>query len=204
MQTLAQFLASKPDSLISVVNSPHLSWKNDSETGEVIPAYSERKNRQQLPPSYLETGAFLISSRKAITNNSRLGSCTRVFQVPASESTDIDTRQDWIVCEAMLSRRSIAYRADGYKERGLGHIFRGLTLGYELIEHDVVFICDRAYPLGIEKLKKSNVRVVVVDGESDLISWLDRNRIDIFVNDCLDTEKEYVQAIKKRVGRFVP
>ena len=123
--------------------------------------------------------------------------------MPEDQATDIDTKQDWIVCEALLAKKTIVFRADGYRELGLGHIYRALTLAYELVEHEVVFICNAYHPLGIEKLKGANMQVVEVANDEELLSWLDERQIDIFVNDLLDTAPSYVQAVKERVGRFV-
>lgn len=201
-EALEQFSSGQWDSMISVVNAPHLSWVLDEE-GRPLPAYEERLNRQMLPPHYLETGAFLISRRSAVCETSRLGERVTVFEVPEDQSVDIDTKQDWIVCEALLAKKTIAFRADGYRALGLGHIYRALTLAYDLIEHDVVFICDSHHPLGIEKLKDANMKVIEVGSDDELLSWLDKNRIDIFVNDLLDTTPLYVQAVKERAGRFV-
>lgn len=201
-EALAKMLDSDLDSLISVVNSPHLSWKKDSD-GKIIPAYSSRLNRQQLPPSYQETGAFLISKRDVVSERSRLGSRTGVFEMPEDQATDIDTKQDWVVCETMLSRKRVAFRVDGHKMLGLGHIYRCLTLAYALIEHDVQFICNTKYPLGTEILRNANMPVVEVANDDELCAFLEENKTDVFVNDLLDTKREYVESIKKRVKRFV-
>lgn len=201
-EALGLFSSGEWDSMISVVNAPHLSWILDGEENP-IPDYGERLNRQMLPPHYLETGAFLISKRAVVCEKSRLGERVTVFEVPEDQSVDIDTKQDWIVCEALLAKKTIAFRADGYRELGLGHIYRVLTLAYDLIEHDIVFICDAHHPLGIEKLKSANMKVVEVANDDELLSWLDENQIDIFVNDLLDTTPSYVCAIKERVGRFI-
>lgn len=201
-EAISTFIHSEADSLISVVNKPHLQWtKNDNN--KIIPAYKKRLNRQQLPPLYLETGAFLISSRAAITEKTRLGANVQVFEVPEDQATDIDTKEDWVVCEAMLAKKRIAFRVDGHRELGLGHIYRALTLSYALTEHDVVFICNSIHKLGIEKLLSANMSVVSIDSNQDLLSWLKNNPVDIFVNDLLDTSSEYVKSVKALVGRFV-
>ena len=44
------------DTVISVINAPHLSW--GEKDGKKVPNYTERLNRQYLPPCYMETGAF--------------------------------------------------------------------------------------------------------------------------------------------------
>lgn len=196
------FAAQEVDSVISVVNAPRLSWtRNDN--GEVVPAYEVRRNRQELPPQYVETGAFVISRRDSVTESSRLGSRIGVVEVPAHESVDIDTTEDWIVCEAMLSRKRVAFCVDGHRELGLGHVYRALTLAYGLVEHDVVFLCNGAHREGIDKLRSSHMAVVELSSDEELFAWLNVNRIDVFVNDRLDTAVNYVERVKAHVARFV-
>lgn len=199
---LDDFLSSGYDSMISVVNSPHLRWKRDDK-GKIIRDYTKRLNRQQLPLSYLETGAFFITKREFVIPQSRLGKNISVYEVPENEATDVDTREDWVVCESVLSRKTIAFRVDGYKSLGLGHIYRTLTIAYDLTEHNVVFLCNSVHREGIKKLRTSNMPVVEFGDEIGLFDWLKENKPDVFVNDCLDTNVEYVEAVKQYVGRFV-
>lgn len=201
-RALGAFVDSGLDTCISVVNAPHLSWKRD-QAGTVVPAYEKRLNRQQLPANYLETGAFLIARREVVTSDSRLGRNVGVFEVPEKESTDIDTVADWVVCEAQLARKRIAFRVDGHRELGLGHIYRALTLGYALTGHDVVFLCDKQHREGVERLRNAFMNVVELEGDDNLFEWLEENTPDVFVNDLLDTEIEYVQRVKRYVDRFV-
>ena len=199
---LRKFAVGDDDTLISVVNSPHLSWKKGRD-GNPVPSYDKRLNRQQLPPRYLETGAFFISKRRCVTEESRIGPKVGVFEVPEEEATDIDRREDWIVCESLIRRKKIVFRVDGYRELGLGHVYRALTLAYELTEHDVVFVCDSSCREGIEKLRTSHMQVVEVSSDEELVCWTAEARPDIFVNDRLDTSIEYVSALRPYVGRFV-
>lgn len=201
-KALHKFSNVECDSMISVVNDPHLSWKK-VDNGQILPAYAERLNRQQLPPNYLETGAFFISQRKVVTPNSRLGDLVSVYEVPNDEAVDIDTWQDWVLCETALSRKTIVFRVDGYPQLGLGHIYRCLTLAYACTEHNIVFLSMGKYREGIDKLKQSNMSVIEINSVDDLYEWLENNKPDIFVNDCLDTSYEYVQKVKRYVKRFV-
>lgn len=201
-RALQKFFNDGCDSMISVVNDPHLSWKK-GDNGIILPAYTERLNRQQLPPNYLETGAFFISQRKVVTPSSRLGNLVSVYEVPNDEAVDIDTWKDWVLCETALNRKTIAFRVDGYPQLGLGHIYRCLTLAYACTEHNIVFLSMGKHREGIDKLKKSNMPVVEINSDDDLSEWLENNKPEIFVNDCLDTSYEYVQGIKRYVKRFV-
>lgn len=63
-RALQSFINNETDSMISVVNTPHLRWKKDDK-GRIVQDYIKRLNRQQLPPSYLETGAFLYAKEIA-------------------------------------------------------------------------------------------------------------------------------------------
>lgn len=198
---LSYFEQSGSDTVISVVNAPHLSWKMQDD--RCIPAYEERLNRQQLPENYLETGAFLVSKRSCITEKTRIGEFVSVYEVPESEAVDIDTCEDWVVCEALLSRKNIVFRVDGYKELGLGHIFRALTLAYTLTEHNVTFICNGKYRLGVEKLREANMNVVEVANDAELIDWLSKYQPDVYIHDCLDTEVQLMKAIRPFVGRLI-
>ena len=198
---MSDFVSSGHDTMISVINSPHLSWTE--KDGKVVPAYEKRLNRQQLPPNYLETGAFLATRRECMSPDNRIGQDITVYDIAPEEATDIDTWQDWVACESVLGRKRVVFRSDGYKELGLGHIYRDLTLAYVMTEHDVTFLCDKRYPLGSEKLRDANMKVVEVDGDSGLLEWLEQNRPDVYVHDCLDTEEALIKAIKPHVGRLV-
>lgn len=200
-RALDNFMESNTDTLISVVNSPHLSWKYTK--GRYVPNYSERLNRQQLPDCFLETGAFLITRRCCLTLLTRFGNNVSVFEVPENESVDIDTKQDWAMCEALLKKKRIVFRVDGDDQLGLGHIYRALTLAYSLMEHDIQFICDSNKTIGVHKLKSSNMHVLEISSDTELLNWLESNKPDIYVHDCLDTSEKLMQSIKPLVGRLI-
>ena len=80
------------DTLISAINSPHLSW--GIKDGRKVPNYQKRLNRQYLPPCYVETGAFVISNASVVTDKSRIGENIDVFELPDEESQDIDNFSD--------------------------------------------------------------------------------------------------------------
>ncbi len=190
------------DALISVTNDPHLTW-GISENDIATPNYEKRVNRQQLPPSYKETGGMLVSRRKCVTPESRLGDSIHIYEVPIEESVDIDTRDDWALCESMLSRRRIVFRVDGYSTRGLGHVFRALTLAYALTEHDVLFVCNGANREGVETLKAANMNVVELTSDEAFLEWAEKDHPDIIVHDLLDTDADYMARLKRTTDRLV-
>lgn len=56
---------------------------------------------------------------------------------------------------------------------------RALTIAYDLIEHNVVFLCDSAHREGIEKLQASNMPVVEFESRATLFAWLEDNKPDV-------------------------
>lgn len=195
------FSESDFDSMISVVNHPKLSWK--LVDNKFRPNYKERLNRQYLQGEFEETGAFFISKRECVTENTRLGENITVFEISENEAVDIDTELDWIVCEAILKQKKIVFRVDGEECLGMGHVYRTLTLAYKLLGHDITFVTKRSCRMGLEKLEDSKYKVYVIDSENDFYKYLEENKPDVVVNDILNTEFEYMKTIKGLASRII-
>ena len=189
------------DTLISGVNNPHLAWIKSN--GNIIPSYESRKNRQELPPYFTETGAFVIAKRGVITENSRIGKNVSIFEMPKRESIDIDTKDDWVLAESIMCRKRIILRADGYKKIGMGHIYNCITMAYNLIEHDVMIVTMADAAVGVEKLKETNLPYHTINNDKELFEFIKEFNPDIFVNDCLDTEIDYIKKLKSMIPRVV-
>lgn len=198
---IADFLNSSFDTYISVVNKPHLSWT--LVDGEISPNYKERLNRQQLPPNYFETGAFLITRRECVKENTRIGKRVSVYEMPEKEAIDIDDEADWIVCEHELKKKRIILRADGYKMLGMGHIYHCLTLAYNLTGHEVLFVTREDCEQGLKKLKDSYVKLKTIRNDDDFFQIVQEWKPDIVVNDCLNTEGDYIKTLKQFVKRVI-
>lgn len=190
------FIENDYDTLLSVTNHPHLSWGRD-EQNNIIPLYKERKNRQYLPDHFIETGAFVITKRKFITENNRFGKNISVYEIPKNESIDIDTPQDWWIAERELSKKKIVFRVEGYSEIGLGHIYRTLLLAYNLIEHTVEFILSSKSDLGIRKIQESFFPYKIIDSDEEFIDYVKKEKVDIVIHDILNTDIDYMKSIKE-------
>lgn len=189
------------DTLISVVNNAHLSW--GEKNGDFYPNYQKRLNRQQLPSQFFETGAFLITRRKYVDSESRIGKLVSVFEISDEESIDIDNKNDWIVAENLLKRKKIIFRVDGFKEIGMGHIYHCLSLAYSLTNHEILFVSCKHKTEGVNKLKESFMPIYEIEDEKDFYKYLSENKYDIVINDCLDTTEEHIKTIKKYCERVV-
>lgn len=189
------------DTLISGVNDPHLSWA--IRNGQTIPVYEKRMNRQQLPSSLRETGGFMITRRECVTENTRIGAAVQIYQLNAEEAIDIDSDLDWRQCEAALLSKKILIRADGEEDLGMGHIYRGLSLAYSFMGHDILFVTKRRCALGAARLAESNFNVAYIEDDDDVFEVIMNFHPHIVINDILDTSKEYVIRLKRKVPRVV-
>lgn len=195
------FINGNYDTVISVINKPHLSW--GLQENKIIPLYKERKNRQELPPQYFETGAFLIAKADCVKNHTRIGKNVSVFEVAENESIDIDDKNDWLLTENLMKCKKIIFRAEGYKKLGLGHIYNCITLAFSMIEHDVLIVVSEKSVEGIEKIRETNLPYKIIKHESEINKIIEDFKPDIWVNDCLNTTKEYIESLKSKIKRVV-
>lgn len=191
---IEDFYAQGYDTVISGTNKPHLAWTREND--KFLPLYNERKNRQYLAPHYTETGAFVITRREFVTPSNRFGKVVSIFEVPSSESIDIDNAQDWWIAEKELQKKKILFVVEGFEEIGLGHIYRTLTLAYKFIDHDVQFAVSARSNLGQSKIAASHFKYAIYESESDIHSIIKNENIDIVINDILNTSVEYVTGLK--------
>ncbi len=198
---LRAFFDMDVDTIISAVNRPHLSW--GEKDGAYYPLYEKRLNRQYLPKHLMETGAFVITKRKFVKENTRLGSNIYLFEVPDQESVDIDDYADWTICEMRLKCKKIVIRTDGYPQIGLGHIYRSILLFDSLTEHDVSIVVSDKSKLGMQKLDQRFIQYEVVRNDEEFAALLKRERPDILINDMLDTTNEYMRLVTPYTKRTV-
>jgi len=198
---IENFIENNYDTIISAVNRPHLSW--GEKENQIVPKYEKRLNRQQLPKNYVETGAFLITKRNIMNENTRIGEKVSIYEVPEEESIDIDSTEDWLLCENLLKKKRIVLRCDGYKEIGMGHIYHCLTLAYALTGHEVIFVTNEKYKEGLKKIQDSYMQYTTIQNDQDFFDFLEMYKPDIVVNDCLDTEEEYIKKLKELCGKVI-
>ncbi|MBO1679275.1 cytidylyltransferase domain-containing protein [Bittarella massiliensis (ex Durand et al. 2017)] len=198
---LDYFFSNNFDTVLSGVNDPHLAWGEKNSI--VVPLYAKRLNRQYLPLHLRETGAFFISRRDCVKENSRFGTRVSVYPIPENESVDIDTPHDWWIAEKELLKKNIIIRIEGYKEIGTGHIQRGLLLGYNLIDHNVHYVLSSKSDIGIAKIEESHFPYSVIETDQEMYHLLEDLHCDILINDMLNTTEEYIKQCKKRNVRVV-
>lgn len=180
------------DTLISAINQPHLSW--GEKDGKKVPNYKERLNRQYLPPCYLETGAFVISKASVVTETTRIGEKTDVFEVPENEAVDVDTFADLMLVSSLLKRQKVAIYVNGNHTRGTGHIYRALELADEFyVKPDIYYDVNQT---DISVFGRTTHFLIPVNGIADLFERCRKEQYTIFINDILATSIDYMIGLR--------
>ena len=180
------------DTLISAINAPHLSW--GVKDGKKVPNYTERLNRQYLPPCYLETGAFVISKASVVTATTRIGKKIDVFEVPEEEAQDVDTFSDLRSVAASLSKNKVAIYVNGNNKRGIGHIYRALELADEFYcKPDIYYDINQTNP---KVFGKTTHNLIPVNGIAELFDRCKIEQYNIFINDILTTSIDYMIGLR--------
>lgn len=183
------------DTIITAVNDTHLTWK--IADGKYLPNYEKRVNRQQLPKIFKETGAFLITRHTVIRPEGRIGANVSLLELGSDKAIDIDSYEDWNICEFYLNRKTILFCLTGYNEIGLGHVYNCLILASEILNHPVVFLVDKKSRLAFDKISASNYKVYMQE-EEDILQDIDKYNPYLVINDRLDTDAQYIQALKDK------
>ncbi|GLP98276.1 cytidyltransferase [Methylophaga thalassica] len=181
------------DTIISAVNDTHLTWK--IENNAYKPNYLKRVNRQELSPLFKETGGFLITRAKNISQSSRIGEHVDLSLLSDKESIDIDSYADWGLCEYYLKRKKLLFVVSGHMKIGLGHVYNTLLLANDIVEHEVLFLVDDESQLAFDKISSKNYPVVM-QVESDIVEDIKKLNPDVVINDRLDSSHDYMKALK--------
>ena len=190
------------DNVITVVDDRHLSWGFDENNQRFFPNYIERVSNDKLPKSFRETGGILASRRHCVHENTRLGTNIDLIEVSKAESVYICNFDDWWIADNYLQRKKIAFVVNAYEDIGTGHIDRCLSIASRLILHDVLFLLDKHYQLGIDIISEFNFPFEIYNNEKELHNILNQYSPQLVINDILDTSEDYVSSLKDE-GYFV-
>lgn len=192
-----QKLLDGSSSVVSVVAERHLQWRRSAISGDLEPLYSERKNRQDLEPTYKETGAVIGSSMKLIAEfGTRVVDPVTAVAVPDSEAIDIDDFGDLFQASHLLTRSTVVIRVEANIKMGLGHAYRGLAIAHELSRHRVIFAIHDSSKLAIELVSKSPYRLETFRTNGELLDLLTSVRPGLLILDILDTDRREIEKIR--------
>ena len=183
-------------SIITVVDDRHLRWRRKAD-GQPIPRYVARVNRQVLEPDLRETGAIIgCRIRDLKIHKTRIVEPIQLIEVSENEAIDIDGFADWAVANYLISRREIIIRADAGPTLGMGHVYRALAIAQELAHHKVTIATDAGQALGAAFLSQFPFDLREVEGDTGFLTLIAECQPDLVILDQLDTDADYVGALK--------
>lgn len=192
---IQHFVENNYDTVISVHNEPHLSWS--IEDGNIKKNYKVRLNRQYLPPNFVETGAFLISKRKFVTKESRMGNKIGVYELEDEEAVDIDDFLDLMKAQAILKKENVGIYVNGNNKRGIGHIYRALEIADEfLTKPDIYYDINQT---DVKVFGETTHNLIPINGINELYNVISGKEYNYFINDILTTSIDYMIGLKKSI-----
>ena len=183
------------DTIIAAKDATHLSWRKESQ--RYIPNYTERVNRQYLTPEFTETGGFLITRSSVISRNNRIGENVDLEILGGGEEIDIDTYEDWNLCEYFLNRKHILFVVTGNSTVGLGHVYNTLLIANDILNHQITFLVDKESEMAFGAIKAKNYPVLIQKSEN-IIDDIKKIAPQIIINDRLDTSVAYIKELKSQ------
>jgi len=109
---------------------------------------------------------------------------------------EIESYQDWWVCEKLLTRKRIVFRVIGNEKVGMGHIYRALSLAHEITDHEIIFVSDIEHTVAVNKLAGYDYRLDVYENNS-IIEDIIKLKPDLVINDILSTTEKDVVFLQR-------
>ena len=188
-----RFVKAHADILVTLRKQEQRLWKElNGSSGQLI-------CDETTDSLLVEIKSFLILRAGALN-----GECIHPKIVPYyldEKAVEINSYQDWWICEKLLQQRHIVFVVTGYPAVGLGHIFRALTLAHEITDHRITFLCTTKSELAVRQIAGRDYKTVLQQGP--LLDEVLNLEPDLVVNDILNTEEIYVTGLKQKGVKVV-
>lgn len=143
----------------------------------------------------IESRAFILTKSRIFEN--KKDQKHSVFFWPVQHDLfEIESYQDWWVCEKLLQRKRIIFRIIGNKRVGTGHIYRALSLAHEITDHEILFVTDNDNSEVVNKLAGYDYWLASYEKDKIVNAIIDL-KPDLVINDMLSTSKKDVAPLKK-------
>ena len=124
-ECIALFESTDADSVISVLRVPHQynpKWVYlPKENGDLVLSTGETSpvsRRQDLPPAFCRDGSVYVTRRSVLDDYGNLyGRKVLGYEIDPGRSVNIDTNEDWLEAERILSNGHGPETANGYNVR---------------------------------------------------------------------------------------
>ncbi|WP_353118268.1 glycosyltransferase [Nitratidesulfovibrio sp.] len=182
-----------------------------ADVDATMPDHSSGTRPSPSREVYVESKALVMLRATALAP----GATARVMPYFLNDrAIEINSYQDWWLCEKLLERRHIVFVVAGYPAIGMGHVFRALMLAHEISDHKITFLCTRDSELAVKNIAARDYRTYIQHADdlgpglapglaSGLAQDVLRLAPDLVVNDILDTDADYMLRLKAAGVRTV-
>lgn len=188
------------DSLITVKNERRRVWgvQGDSVGGLLAGSLDESGGKALVVESralIMLRSAFLLAETRSRPADIPQRPPWVIPYFLNDRAIEIQSYQDWWICEHLLQRRHVVFVVAGYPAIGMGHVFRALMLANEITDHKITFVCTRESELAVENIARKDYRITR-QGPEELHETVLALRPDLVVSDILDTSAEYMGRLR--------
>jgi spore coat polysaccharide biosynthesis predicted glycosyltransferase SpsG/CMP-N-acetylneuraminic acid synthetase len=143
----------------------------------------------------LESKAFTLFRTKLLQSGANKNQSILSWPVE-HDLVEIESYQDWWVCEKLLNRKKIVFRVIGNEKVGMGHIYRALSLAQEISDHEITFVCEIGNIVALNKLASCGYLIDIYEAEK-VVEHIITLKPDLVVNDILSTKEADVLPLQK-------
>jgi|TARA_Y100000294_G_scaffold68314_1_gene64699 spore coat polysaccharide biosynthesis predicted glycosyltransferase SpsG len=124
----------------------------------------------------------------------------KILPYPISHDLlEIESYQDWWVCEKLLTRKRIIFRVIGNEQVGMGHIYRTLSLAHEISDHEILFVSDQQNTVAVNQLAGYDYWLGIYD-QKYIVENIIELKPDLVINDILSsTHKDVIPLQEKGI-----
>jgi spore coat polysaccharide biosynthesis predicted glycosyltransferase SpsG/CMP-2-keto-3-deoxyoctulosonic acid synthetase len=180
-----RFTASGADCLMTVKSVRQRVWQGREERIDSLLG-------DESEGALVESKALVMLRSKALLAG-RIARTVPYFL--NDRAIEINSYQDWWICEKLLARRKLLFVVAGYPAIGMGHVYRALMLAHEIADHDIQFLCTGESELAVRSIAERDYKTLVQHG--DLAADVLALQPDLVVNDILDTDAAYIRKLKE-------
>lgn len=193
------FTSSGADCLVTVQSVRHRIWSQRGDSPHRVDMVESLLGDDDISPVYVESKSLIMLRSTAL----RAGAIMHTVPYFLNDrAIEINSYQDWWICEHLLQRRHVVFVVAGYPAIGMGHVYRALMLAHEITAHKVSFVCTRESELAVANIAARDYYTLVQCHEhlaQDVLALAP----DLVINDILNTDVAYMQALAAAGTRLV-
>lgn len=213
--TIQALLDQEADTAVAVVPFHYFLWKRDDEGNATGINHDKhtRLPRQQQAPQYLEAGAVYVMRTSGFRQaKHRFFGKTALYVMPAERRLEIDEPIDFKIAEALLAERQKRERLQALPRPVTALVldFDGVFTDNRVIVDESgreAVLCDRSDGLGISRLKRLGVPILVLSTERNPVVQRRCKKLGIEciqgLSDKLSTLKEWALVHTMSLSQIV-